>query len=269
LTHNSQVDNWCEFQLSKLDGDPVTYEGIAEGSELEVEGLTKHILAPASLVLKVGARVMNLVNRDLPDDLGVPQFVANGQLGVVERMEDSGVRVRFDGFGAAISVSRFKWKWGHLEIPTFTQFPLRLAYAMTIHKCQGLTLEEGHLDVRAAREPGQTYVAFSRVRSLSGLSLLEWPRGLHVSPEAIAFHERLDRAPGYFEPGRAGLGPLIGGAAKGVILAEGKAVAAPDPGESQDEIPFEFSKPADAPASEPDPQGREWWRGGKPGFTGD
>ncbi len=60
---------------------------------------------------------------------------------------------------------------------------------MTIHKSQGLTLDAAYLDIRAAREPGQAYVAVSRVRTLAGLHFKDWFKGLHVSPEAIRFYE--------------------------------------------------------------------------------
>jgi len=64
-----------------------------------------------------------------------------------------------------------------------------LAWAMTIHKAQGLTLDSAYLDIRAAREPGQAYVAVSRVRTLAGLNFKEWFKGVHVSPEAIEFYQ--------------------------------------------------------------------------------
>jgi ATP-dependent exoDNAse (exonuclease V) alpha subunit len=69
-----------------------------------------------------------------------------------------------------------------------TQIPLRPAYALTIHKSQGLTLDRAHIDIRAAREPGQAYVALSRLRSLSGLYLKDWIKGVHVSEAAINFY---------------------------------------------------------------------------------
>jgi ATP-dependent exoDNAse (exonuclease V) alpha subunit len=94
--------------------------------------------------------------------------------------------------GEVIAVEPFTWRYdsNDPESATFKQFPLRLAWAMTIHKSQGLTLESAYLDIRAAREPGQAYVAVSRVRTLAGLQFKEWFKGVHVSPEAIRFYER-------------------------------------------------------------------------------
>jgi len=60
---------------------------------------------------------------------------------------------------------------------------------MTIHKSQGLKLNSAYLDIRAARAPGQAYVAVSRVRTLAGLQFKEWFKGVHVSPEAIRFYQ--------------------------------------------------------------------------------
>jgi ATP-dependent exoDNAse (exonuclease V) alpha subunit len=93
--------------------------------------------------------------------------------------------------GREIEVERFTWRFSQNDpdSATFAQFPLRLAYAMTIHKSQGLTLDAAYLDIRAAREPGQAYVAVSRVRTLAGLHFKDWFKGLHVSPEAIEFYK--------------------------------------------------------------------------------
>ncbi len=71
-------------------------------------------------------------------------------------------------------------------------FPLRLSYALTIHKAQGLTLDSAYVDVRAAREPGQAYVALSRVRTLAGLHLKGWFSGVFVSQAARTFYANLN-----------------------------------------------------------------------------
>ncbi len=91
-----------------------------------------------------------------------------------------------------MEVEPFTWEFDRNdpESGKLTQYPLRLAYAMTIHKAQGLTLDSAYLDIRAAREPGQAYVAVSRVRTLAGLHFKDWFRGVWVSEEAIKFYER-------------------------------------------------------------------------------
>jgi hypothetical protein len=190
-----------------LDGDEVILEAETSGQPFEVESLARNILAPARLVLKVGCQVMNLVNRDCDhvEDDGTKAYVANGETGVVREIREGQIHVEFSTPHGTTDawVTPFTWAWSHAKPssvpgqggPSFKQFPLRLAYALTIHKAQGLTLDEAHIDIRAAREPGQAYVALSRVRTLAGLSLKEWPQGIFVSPEAIEFYESLK--PGY------------------------------------------------------------------------
>lgn len=194
-THNSQVDRWCDYMLEDLAGEAVTLEAVTTGTPTGLESLTKNILAPATLNLKPGALVMNLVNKMTDFDDGNRDVVVNGQLGHVEDIGEGHVSVRLGTSGRLAIIRPHTWAWSHHPPerggPAFTQFPLRLAYAMTIHKCQGLTLDRAHVDIRAAREPGQAYVALSRVRTLEGLSLKEWPRGIFVSPQAIAFYRRL------------------------------------------------------------------------------
>ena len=155
--------------------------------------LTRNLLTPATLRLKPGALVMFTVNKSEPGR-SEPLFV-NGQLGTVvecgARSAKCGVvHVRVNN-GDVIPVERFTWRYDAQDENSgaFTQFPLRLAWAMTIHKAQGLTLDSAYLDIRAAREPGQAYVAVSRVRTLAGLNFKDWFKGVHVSPEAIRFYE--------------------------------------------------------------------------------
>jgi ATP-dependent DNA helicase PIF1 len=96
-----------------------------------------------------------------------------------------------------IQVTPYEWRFDPRDkhSATFTQLPLRLAWSMTIHKAQGLTLESAYIDVRAAREPGQAYVAVSRVRSLAGLHLKAWFSGVFVSRAALEFYRSVSRCP--------------------------------------------------------------------------
>lgn len=188
FTHNVQVDKWNEFQLSGLPGDDAVLDAVQTGPDHQRAFLVKNLLTPATLRLKPGALVMFTVNKNEPGRTE-PLFV-NGQIGTVEAVEPGAVVVRCKG-GETIHVERFTWRYDAQDedSASFAQFPLRLAWAMTIHKAQGLTLDSAFLDIRAAREPGQAYVAVSRVRTLSGLHFKEWFKGVHVAPEAIQFYE--------------------------------------------------------------------------------
>lgn len=203
FTHNVQVDKWNVFQLSELPGDESVLHAEQTGPELQREFLTRNLLTPATLHVKPGALVMFTVNKN-ESGRNEPLFV-NGQIGEVEKIDTSPnplpgrggegdrvwVRVKD---GGVIRVERFTWRYDQQdeESASFSQFPLRLAWAMTIHKAQGLTLDSAYLDIRAAREPGQAYVAVSRVRTLAGLQFKDWFKGVHVSPEAIDFYTNIN-----------------------------------------------------------------------------
>ena len=200
FTHNVQVDRWNTFQLSELPGEESVLEAEQGGPEHQREFLIKNLLTPTTLRLKPGALVMFTVNRNEPGRRE-PLFV-NGQVGTVEGIEvrsqksegsEGIVWVRAQN-GAVVGVEPFTWRYDARDedSASFKQFPLRLAWAMTIHKSQGLTLDAAYLDIRAAREPGQAYVAVSRVRTLAGLHFKGWFKGLHVSPEAIRFYQGMN-----------------------------------------------------------------------------
>jgi ATP-dependent exoDNAse (exonuclease V) alpha subunit len=188
FTHNVQVEKWNHFMLAELPGEETVLTALQTGPEQQREFLTKNLLTPATLALKPGALVMFTVNKN-ERGRREPVFV-NGQIGTVTELNESLVQVRAAN-GDVIPVEPFTWRYSQTDpdSATFTQFPLRLAYAMTIHKSQGLTLDAAYLDIRAAREPGQAYVAVSRVRSLAGLHFKEWFKGVHVSEAAIQFYE--------------------------------------------------------------------------------
>ena len=194
FTHNVQVDKWNHFQLSDLPGDESVLEAVQTGPDHQREYLTKNLLTPEILQVKPGALVMFTVNRAAPG-VSDPIYV-NGQLGTVLEVRPDTVLVKAKT-GAEIYVERFTWRYDQQDddSASFSQFPLRLAWAMTIHKAQGLTLDSAFLDIRAAREPGQAYVAVSRVRSLAGLNFKEWFKGVHVSPEAIEFYKCVPHGP--------------------------------------------------------------------------
>jgi hypothetical protein len=181
FTHNTMVDRWNDFCLGELPGPESVREAETWGPQSQIDFLEKNLLTPKVLRLKPGAKVMFTVNR--PDD----GFV-NGQTGEVVSIGITSVVVHTQG--KELEVSPYRWRFDSNDSGTawFEQLPLRLANALTIHKAQGLTLDSAFVDVRAAREPGQAYVALSRVRTLAGLHLKDWPKGVFVSQRALDFH---------------------------------------------------------------------------------
>jgi ATP-dependent exoDNAse (exonuclease V) alpha subunit len=175
------VDRWNDFCLGELPGPESVREAETWGPQHQIDFLEKNLLTPKVLRLKQGAKVMFTVNR--PDD----GFV-NGQTGEVVSIGITSVVVCTEG--RELEVSPYRWRYDSNDPGTawFEQLPLRLANALTIHKAQGLTLDTAFIDIRAAREPGQAYVALSRVRTLAGLHLKDWPRGVFVSQRALDFH---------------------------------------------------------------------------------
>ncbi len=196
FTHNTMVDRWNNGMLAELPGDVVELKGKAKGDAREVEAIGRSILTPHGLPiggketeplrLKLGAMVMITVNNNLTGTV-------NGQIGFVKTLpkyEDGPVVVETREMGDVfVTPWRFTFRWRDKGAPEIMQYPLRLAYALTIHKAQGLTLDSAYIDIRAATEPGQAYVALSRVRGLNGMILKEWPTGIVVSQEAKKFYE--------------------------------------------------------------------------------
>ena len=119
--------------------------------------------------------------------------LVNGTIGTVTEIygQANEVYIRPDGADedARFRVERYRWDVypGYPERGCVTQVPLRLAWATTIHKSQGLSLNAALIDARAAREPGQAYVALSRVRTLPGLFLKDTFSGVFVSQDAINY----------------------------------------------------------------------------------
>jgi hypothetical protein len=181
FTHNSMVDRWNDFCLGELPGPESVREAETWGPQSQIDFLEKNLLTPKVLRVKPGAKVMFTVNR--PDN----GFV-NGQTGEVVSIGFTSVVVHTQG--KELEVSPYRWRFDSNDPGTawFEQLPLRLANALTIHKAQGLTLDSAFVDVRAAREPGQAYVALSRIRTLAGLHLKDWPKGIFVSQRALDFH---------------------------------------------------------------------------------
>jgi ATP-dependent DNA helicase PIF1 len=162
-THNAHVDDINNTALNKLKTESKTYQMTSSGRPAAVESLIKRCLAPERLVLKLGCEVMFVANNQ------AKQFY-NGTLGKVIRFNDEGKPV-IQTRERLITVDEHTWKTedGDKTIAEITQLPLRLAWAITIHKSQGMSLDAAEIDLSKSFEPGMGYVALSRVRSVEGL----------------------------------------------------------------------------------------------------
>ncbi len=182
-SHNIDVDCVNDKILAKLSGPSHVFAMSSEGPEALVASLKKSCISPETLCLKVGAAVMFTKNN--------PQegFV-NGTLGTVEGFaKQDGNPVIKTRSGRNIAVEPMDWAMeenGAIRA-RISQLPLRLAWAITVHKSQGMSLDEAVVDLSAVFEFGQGYVALTRVRRLSGLHLLGWnQRAFQVHPDVAA-----------------------------------------------------------------------------------
>jgi len=179
FSHNLNVDQVNDETLSRLEGVIQNFFMMEHGPEALVAALKKGCLSPDKLSLKIGATVMFTKNNP-------KEGFVNGTLGVVEGFSDLNrqpiIKIRS---GHKIVVEPMEWvieENGKIKARV-SQIPLRLAWAITVHKSQGLSLEEAVMDLGAVFEFGQGYVALSRVRRLSGLHLLGWnERAFKVHP---------------------------------------------------------------------------------------
>ena len=181
-SHNADVDRINNEMLDKLSGDARQFEMFSSGSKKLVQSLKKGCLSPENLFLKKGAKVMFTKNN--PKE----KFV-NGTLGeVVGFDEGSRYPIVEKRNGQKIIVKPMEWSVeenGKIRA-TITQLPLRLAWAITVHKSQGMNLDEAIMDLAGVFEYGQGYVALSRVRRFSGLYLIGWnPRAFQVHPDVL------------------------------------------------------------------------------------
>lgn len=193
-THNAAVDEINARELSELEEKEHRYEMQSQGARALVEALKNHCLSPQTLALKEGAKVMFTRNNF---DVGY----VNGTLGTVAGFDDGGLPIVETRSGRTILVDAIDWtiQDGNKILAKITQLPLRLAWAITVHKSQGMSLDAAIIDLGAAFEYGQGYVAISRVRTLSGLYLERiGDRALMLHPSVVEkdreFQKRSDLA---------------------------------------------------------------------------
>lgn len=184
-THNNKADTLNRNSLAALNAKSLTYKAVIEKDFSE-----SAYPAEKELELKVGAQVMFIKN----DPTGDQRFF-NGKIAVVTKLTTDAIEVMPDGAKYPLIVEKFTWKnirytankaSNEIEeevVGTFTQYPLKLAWAITVHKSQGLTFDKAIIDIGDAFAPGQIYVALSRLRSLDGLVLTSLINGRGIQQD--------------------------------------------------------------------------------------
>jgi hypothetical protein len=173
-THNAKADVMNSQSLEDLEGKQTTFLPAINGDFPEkIYPIDPH------LQLKVGAQIMFVKN-----DLSQEKNYFNGKMGIVKTMTSKEIWVHFPDEDKTIEVDKYEWQnirytvnemTKEIEeevLGTFVHYPIKLAWAITVHKSQGLTFDKAALDVSQVFLPGQAYVALSRLRSLNGLILL-------------------------------------------------------------------------------------------------
>ncbi len=172
-THNNKADTLNRSALQELKGKSYFFSANIDGEFNEYAYPVE-----AYLELKLGAQIMFIKN-----DVSGKQQYFNGKIGVVSSLNDKEIEIDFKDGSKPFVLENYQWKnikyelnpvtneIDETEIGTFIQYPIKLAWAITVHKSQGLTFEKAILDINRAFAPGQVYVALSRLKSLDGLVL--------------------------------------------------------------------------------------------------
>jgi uncharacterized protein YpbB/nucleoside-triphosphatase THEP1 len=187
-SHNDKADAINTGELERLPYQLHTYKAAITGEFNE-----RSYPAEEELLLKQGAQIMFIKN-----DKGENRRYYNGKIGVIHSLEEERILISFPGEHGLLELEKEKWQnirykynaagdsFEEEEVGTFTQYPVRLAWAITIHKSQGLTFEKAIIDAGASFAAGQVYVALSRLTGLEGLVLRS-----RISPESIRTDDRV------------------------------------------------------------------------------
>jgi hypothetical protein len=187
-SHNYKADKINQYQLAKLEGEVYEFKGEIKGDFNE-----KALPAEMALQVKVGAQVMFLKN-----DKGEFRRYYNGKLATIKTIIKDKITVAFPNEDIELELEKETWKnirynynkekdnIDEEELGTFKQYPIRLAWAITIHKSQGLTFQKAIIDAGESFAPGQVYVALSRLTSMEGLVLYS-----RIHPHCISTDERV------------------------------------------------------------------------------
>ncbi|MBU4369442.1 AAA family ATPase [Patescibacteria group bacterium] len=180
-THNINVDAINDNELSKISGEEMTYHMTSSGPRELIDSLKKGCLAPEILKLKKGALVMFVRNN-------FDKGYVNGTLGIVVGFNQNDCPIVKIKSGNEIIATPTSWNIEEDDhiIAHVSQIPLRLAWAITVHKSQGMSLDAAEIDLSKSFEYGMGYVALSRVRRLDGIRLMGINNiALRVNPDIV------------------------------------------------------------------------------------
>ena len=178
--HNMDLESINPQHLAAIDSDTKLFLAQTKGAAAKVEQLVKSVLAPGQLELKLGAEVMFVANN-------FAQGFVNGSRGRVVGFKDSLPMVELQSTGRVVKVEYHTWTLTEddRKKAEVAQLPLRLAWAITIHKSQGMSLDAAEIDLSRSFTPGMGYVALSRVRGIDGVYL----KG--INQMALAMHPQI------------------------------------------------------------------------------
>lgn len=195
-THNNKADSMNAQALEDLEGKLVVYKPEITGDFPE-----KIFPVEQQLQLKLGAQIMFVKN-----DLSFDKNYFNGKMGIIKSLSPQEILVHFPEENKTIEVEKYEWQNIRYKVDettkeieeevlgTFVHYPIKLAWAITVHKSQGLTFDKAALDVSQVFLPGQAYVALSRLRSLEGLILLSPLRMNGISNDQDVMDYSLNKA---------------------------------------------------------------------------
>jgi len=187
FTHNADVDAINNLELGKIKEKSTAYQMFTKGEEKLVKVLKKGCLAPERLVLKKGAVVMFVRNN-------FDRGYVNGTLGKITGFDENKLPIVRTFSGKNIIANPETWviEDDDVILASVSQVPLRLAWAVTVHKSQGMTLDAAEMDLSKSFEYGMGYVALSRVRTLTGIKLLGINEtALKINPEIYELDKEL------------------------------------------------------------------------------
>ncbi|XP_062545899.1 ATP-dependent DNA helicase PIF1 [Armigeres subalbatus] len=186
-SHTSDADRINQSKLSNLPGEDKTYIATDSDSYMTKQ-LDQQVQAPGKLILKLGAQVMLLKN------LNISEGLVNGARGVVLNFVQGYPLIKFKKRELLVKPEKWSIKTAGAVIVTRSQLPLKLAWAFSIHKSQGLTLDCVEMSLSKVFEAGQAYVALSRAQSLDSLRVLSFDgKEVWANPKVLEYYRDLRR----------------------------------------------------------------------------